>query len=68
MRNLKDNNPKVYKIFSEGSVVTLYAIIENGQDKHPIHLMIKQVIMRSLKSNGHKNKVYTGFEEAQRRI
>ena len=34
----------------------------------PINLVIRQVIMRGLKSNGQKNEVYAGFEEAQRGI
>ena len=54
MHSLKDSNPKVYKIFSEGNLVIPYAytMTENGQDWHPIQLVIKQPVMRSLKSNG----------------
>ena len=52
MHSLKESNPKVYKIFSEGNLVIPYAMIENGQDCHPIQLVIKQSVMRSLKSNG----------------
>ena len=58
MHSLKDNNPEVYKIFSEASVVIQCAIIENGQDRHPIHLVIKKVIMRDpLKVMGVKNEI-----------
>ena len=32
MHSLKDNNPKVYKIFSEGNFYIRCAMIENKQD------------------------------------
>ena len=67
MDGLKDNNSEVYKIFSEGNVVIRFVKIENGQDWHPIHLVIKQIIMRSLKSNGTKKRG-TGFTETQRGV
>ena len=54
MHKLKDNNPKVYKIFFEGNLVIRHAMVENGSF---IHLVIKQVIMRSLKGNGAQKTV-----------
>ena len=32
MYNLKDNNSKVYKMFSEGNLVISHVMVENGQD------------------------------------
>ena len=49
MDSLKDNNSTVYQMFSKGNVVIRLAKIENGQDWHLIHSVIKQDIMRSLK-------------------
>ena len=58
MHNLKDNNLKVYKIFSEGNLdIRWRVLIENGQDWHPIHLVMKQTINRFFRSNGDKNEV-----------
>ena len=45
MHSLKDNNPEVCKIFSEGNLDLRCAMIENGQDLHPIHFLIKQEIL-----------------------
>ena len=45
MHSLKDNNPKVYKIFSKGNLVIWRLKIENEQDWHPIHLLIKEVVV-----------------------
>ena len=57
MYNLKDNNPTNYKVFSEGNLNIRYAMVENGQDWHPIHLVVKQVIMRFLEINGAQKPV-----------
>ena len=54
-------------MFSEGNVLIRPAKIENGQNWHPIHLVIKQVIMRSLKKYWNK-KTGTVFKETQRGI
>ena len=45
MHSLKDNNPEVYKIFSEENLDLRRAMIENGQDWHPIHFLIKQGVL-----------------------
>ena len=37
IHSLKDNNPEVYKIFSEGNLDIRWAMIENGQDWHSIY-------------------------------
>ena len=58
MHSLKDNNPEVYKIFSEGNLDIQCAIIENGKEWHLVHLVIKQAIMKGpLKVMELKNEI-----------
>ena len=64
---MKDNNSEVYKTFSGGNLDIRYAMIENGQDCHPIYLLIKQAIIRALKSNAGQKRS-TGFQETHRGI
>ena len=46
-----------FKIFSEGNLVIRHTMVENVQDWYTIHLVMKQVIMRSFKSNGAQKSV-----------
>ena len=50
MDSLKDDCSEVYKIFSKGNVLIGCAKIENGQDWHPIRLVIQLAILRSLET------------------
>ena len=50
MDSLKDNNPEVYKIFSEGNFV-IRCSDKNWAGLAP-DLVIEQVLIKSLKSNG----------------
>ena len=65
MYSLKDNNPDVYKIFSEGN----FGIRRSDRNWAGLapDLVTEQVLMRSLKSNGGSTRV-TDFKETQRAI
>ena len=67
MHSLKDNNPENWKIFSGENLVIQCVMIESGKNWHPIHLVIKQVMMRSIKSNWAQQRS-TGFKETKRGI
>ena len=65
MHKLKNNDPEVYKIFSEGNLAIRRTMAESGQDWHLIHWVIRQVTMSSLKSNGEQIRD-TAFKETKR--
>ena len=62
MDSLKDNNPEVYKIFSEGNFV-IRCSDKNWAGLAP-DLVIEQVLIKSLKSNGGLTRG-TGSKDTQ---
>ena len=65
LQNMTDNNPEVYKIFSEGNLV-IRRSDRNWAGLAP-DVVIEQVLMRSFKSNDGLTRG-TGFKETQRPI
>ena len=62
MDSLKDNNPEVYKIFSEGNCV-IRCRDKNWAGLGP-DLVIEEVLIKSLKSNGGLTRG-TGSKDTQ---